>query len=199
MFKSYISWRAIDTEGRLQCDTFSGGQRYFKKYIKQQQLHLLSSKRHYQLALTQRRTNFNLTFTTDLAVLLNSGFELTIALSLLKNRYRSPVLQQCISKTLSMLHNGQSLSTALTHYPQIFPTLYLPLLKVAEATQQLPHILTCIVTQQHNSITIKNKLQKALIYPASVFAFTVFITIGLLTFAIRNCLLLLNTSLTVPT
>lgn len=183
MLKSYITWRAIDSHGRLIVNTFTGSRQLFNKFIREQQLNLISTHTQYQVKLRHNH-KIHAKFTADLEALLNSNIELTTALHVLRHRYADAHTQTNISQLITALHHGKSLSAALACHPDLFDPSYLPLLKAAEATQQLPQLLTRIVELDTKAHLIKAKLQKALIYPACVLAFTAFISAGLLTFAI---------------
>lgn len=184
MLKSEIQWRAVDSHGYLQQGVFSGNRRHFKHYLQQQQLLLIHKKILFNFSFRKRFTQQQLQFTIDLAHLLSSDHTLIDSLSLLSHRYGSSQLKNDIKQLIALLQSGQSFSQTLIKFPQLVALHYLPLIKAAEKTQQLPLTFQRIVKQQQQRLKIHHQLSKAMIYPISILVFSLFICIGLLTFAI---------------
>lgn len=182
--KRTISWHGILSNGQHTQDLFEGSKNQFSSYIKKHNITLLrwrwelriESKRHLNKQLKY--------FTNTLADLLKKRIPLIDALILIQQRTRQPTSQHLTRTLVADLHQGNTLSQALAKHPNMFSEQYVALIQTGEQTQQLTHILQHLSQQLTFYSSVRDKLIKAMIYPACVLIFTFFITLGLIIFAI---------------
>lgn len=107
-------------------------------------------------------------FTRDLALLLKSGARIDAALDLLATDMDIGRLRPVVGKVRLSIVGGESLAEALSHHPTVFPTMYVALVRVGEASGTLDHILDLLATERQRNETVRRKLAEATRYPAFV-------------------------------
>ena len=70
-----------------------------------------------------------LIFTQELSTLVKAGLTLDRSLSILSNLTENAYLSEVVRELLSEIKGGKSLSDALKIYPQVFPRVYVNLVK----------------------------------------------------------------------
>ncbi|MFC1652074.1 type II secretion system F family protein, partial [Patescibacteria group bacterium] len=68
------------------------------------------------------------------------------------------------------IEGGLSFSEALKKYPDIFPEIYINMIKVGESSGELDKALNELATQQEKDYELLAKIRSALAYPAFIFA-----------------------------
>ncbi len=104
-------------------------------------------------------------FTLDLHALLTAGLPVDKALSLLINVAEKEKFKEVVSALLKSVQSGNSLSEALAVYPNIFPMLYINMVKAGETGGVLPLVLERLGTFLENSQDLKDYIKSAMVYP----------------------------------
>ncbi len=123
-------------------------------------------------------------FGHELALLINTGIPVSKALEMIALNHEKPEMKTIIVDLKRQIESGKSLTHALKKYPAFFNPLFIQLILVGEQTGSLSSQLNQAATYLEKFLTLKNKLIKALSYPAFVLFFSVFIMIGILTLII---------------
>jgi general secretion pathway protein F len=105
-------------------------------------------------------------FSRDLALLLKAGARLDSALELLATDMDIARLAPVIGKIRSSIVAGESLGEAVSHHPQVFPAIYVALVRVGETSGTLDHILEVIASDRERAEALRRKLGEAMRYPA---------------------------------
>lgn len=143
-------------------------------------------------------TNFNLfkkrfsskerlTFTRQLAGLLNAGIGLEKSLAIINRLSFSREMNLIISQLYRLLQEGHSFTAALEKYPQHFNKLYISLVRAGEAGGILPQVLNRLIRYQEEELSLKNFIISSLIYPfilglASIAVLLLYVIVVLPTF-----------------
>lgn len=118
------------------------------------------------LRLPEARKRFPLTlFSSELLALLSSGLSLIESLQTLEEKDSHGENRRVIAELIRHLLDGQSLSMALSHFPQIFPELYIATVRASERTGELPQALGRFVAYQNQLEQVRKKVIAASIYP----------------------------------
>lgn len=118
------------------------------------------------LAWPARRYRFPLTlFSRELLALLGSGLSLVEALQTLAEKEPRSETHKLLTQVLAHLYEGESFSTAIAHYPDAFPALYVATVRASEKTSDLPEALTRYVAYQEQVEVIRKKVAAAAVYP----------------------------------
>ena len=117
-----------------------------------------------------------LVFTQELSTLIEAGLTLDRSLSILAELTDNAYLSEIIHELLREIKGGKSLSEAIGSYPQVFPKLYVNMVRAGEAGGALDQILKRLVEYLDEVEELRSHLKTALIYPAiltSVAAFSI--------------------------
>ena len=107
-------------------------------------------------------------FTRDLALLLKAGARLDDGLELLASDADVGRLRPVVAKLRASLLSGESLAEALAAHPNLFPPMYIALVKVGEISGTLDQVLEMLGTERARSEQMRRKLTDAMQYPAFV-------------------------------
>ncbi len=106
-----------------------------------------------------------MTFTYQIGVLLDAGFTLDRALSVLSDLTEKKALRDLIIEILSHVKSGKSLSESLSKFPSVFPLFYVNMVKAGETGGFLEDTISRIAVYLENSQALKEDIRSALIYP----------------------------------
>ena len=106
-----------------------------------------------------------MTFTYQLGVLLDAGFTLDKALSVLLDLSEKKALKSLIKEILSHIKSGKSLSESLSKFPSVFPLFYVNMVKAGETGGFLEETISRMAVYLENSQALKEDIRSALIYP----------------------------------
>jgi type II secretory pathway component PulF len=107
-----------------------------------------------------------LIFTQELHTLVRAGFPLDRSLAVLSQLAESPALAEIIQDVLKEVKGGKSFSEALAEYPEIFPKVYVNMVRAGEAGGILEEILGRLVLYLETSEDLRSYIFGAMIYPA---------------------------------
>jgi general secretion pathway protein F len=107
-------------------------------------------------------------FTRDLALLLKAGARLDDGLELLASDADVGRLRPVVGKLRGSLLSGESLAEALASHPDLFPPMYIALVKVGEISGTLDQVLEMLGAERARSEQMRRKLTDAMQYPAFV-------------------------------
>lgn len=106
-----------------------------------------------------------LLFSQELLALLTAGLGVVEALEALLEKESAPATRGVLERLLAGLREGQRFSTVLAEQPELFPPLYVGIVKAAEGTSDLPRSLSRYIDYQQRIDLVRGKLVSAAIYP----------------------------------
>lgn len=106
-----------------------------------------------------------LQFTRELATLLAAGLPLDRALSLLGNLVEGDEFKRVLGAVLEAVRAGKSLAASLGEHGDIFPKLYVNMIRAGEAGGILESVLRYLADYLESSQALKEEIKSALIYP----------------------------------
>ncbi|TDY31184.1 type II secretion system F family protein, partial [Paraburkholderia rhizosphaerae] len=104
-------------------------------------------------------------FSEELLALLTAGLSIVEGLEALLEREGSGRLRGVLERLLSGLREGKRFSSLLAEQPDVFPPLYVGIVRAAEGTSDLPRSLQRYIDYQSRIDQVRNKLVSAAIYP----------------------------------
>lgn len=127
-------------------------------------------------------------FTGELATLLKAGLPLDRSLSSLSTLSENPTLQSVVSQVLAKVQEGRSLSQALGEHPQVFPPLYINMIRAGEAGGVVEGVLERLAEYLERSEKTRDEIRSAMVYPLVLattagVAITIMLTVVLPRFA----------------
>jgi len=106
-----------------------------------------------------------LLFSQELLALLSAGLGIVESLEALLEKEASPATRSALSRLLESLREGKRFSAALGEQGELFPALYIGIVKAAEGTSDLPRALSRYIAYQQRIDLVRAKLVSAAIYP----------------------------------
>lgn len=108
------------------------------------------------------------TVTRQLATMVTAGLPLTQALEVLVGQMKQGTMRRTFENIIRDIDGGTAFSKSLEKYPNVFPRLYISLIKAGEASGNLDVILTKLANSLESQAEFKSKVKGALIYPMIV-------------------------------
>ena len=124
----------------------------------------------------------------QLALVLGAGVPLLSCLRLMAKQTPNDRLREILVGVADDIEGGSDLSEAMSHYPKVFSSLYVNMIRAGEASGHLEDTLNRIAALQEYELETKERVRHATRYPklvvgALVAAFFVVVTFVIPTFA----------------
>jgi len=118
-------------------------------------------------------------FTHQLATMIEAGLPITQALRTLSRQQKSYGFRAVIDDLCKGVQRGQPLSNAMKKHPRAFDSMYVRLIESAEKSGMLENALNQLTKYLERKRNLRRQVIRALIYPAFVLCFAVFVLAGL--------------------
>lgn len=125
-----------------------------------------------------------ITFSRQLATLLESGVPVMRSLELLEEQTTSKPLAHAIRGIAKSVRGGSSLADAVRAFPNVFPTLYSRMVELGERTGHIEEMLRQLASYMEREEEIVKRVRGAMAYPAFVMVLAVVIVGVLMTTAL---------------
>lgn len=132
--------------------------------------------------------------TRQLATMVSSGLVLSDAIDILEEQTTNKTLKQTFAEASQDIKGGLTLARALGKYPNIFPRLYVNLIKSGEASGKLDQVLIQMADGLEKDREFQAKVKGALIYPALVLGMMFMVVIIMMVFVIPKMIKLYEQS-----
>jgi general secretion pathway protein F len=106
-----------------------------------------------------------LQFTQELSTLLSAGLPLDRSLSILGGLIEEKEFSTVLKTILEAVRAGKSLAASMGEHPQVFPKLYVNMIRAGEAGGILESVLRYLAEYLEGSQALKEDIKSALIYP----------------------------------
>ncbi len=106
-----------------------------------------------------------LQFTRELGTLLSAGLPLDRSLSILGGLFEGGELGQILRSLVEAVRAGKSLATSMADHPDIFPKIYVNMVRAGEAGGILESVLRYLTEYMENTLALREDIKSALIYP----------------------------------
>ena len=131
-----------------------------------------------QLATAKKKIKFShqwikladfLSFSRQLATMIESGITLTRSLDVILSQTESAQFYAALTKVKAAVEQGSSLSAALGAQPKIFNQFWVSLVEVGEASGTLPSVLNKLAYYLEQQDHFRSTIISGIIYPAILF------------------------------
>ncbi|MCK4408892.1 MAG: type II secretion system F family protein [Candidatus Eisenbacteria sp.] len=112
-------------------------------------------------------------FTKQLTSMLHAGLPLTRALYSLARDEANRTLSDVVVQVASDIEGGETLSSAMSRHPGVFPRLYISMVKSGEQSGKLVTIMRHLAQYMDRTEAVKRKVRSAMTYPAFVVGFSI--------------------------
>ncbi|MCK4753261.1 MAG: type II secretion system F family protein [Planctomycetes bacterium] len=104
-------------------------------------------------------------FTTQLAVMLDSGVVLSDALDAIAGQSEQDKFKMILSNVALRVKNGENFSGALSTYPRVFSSMFVSMVKVSEASGRMTEMLRVLCGYLNFEHETRRRVKGALVYP----------------------------------
>ncbi len=104
-------------------------------------------------------------FTRELATLLDAGLTLSKSLSVLLTMTRNKATLKVVENLLRDIREGESLASALKNQDGLFPKFYVSMASAGEASGQLAQVMGKLSHYLERSNQVREKIKSSLVYP----------------------------------
>lgn len=186
-----LYYRAIDTEGKSITGLIDGKDvRDVAAYLRNH--HLIPIKITQadkkgmlgRLSIKKPKLAERVFFTRQLASMLTSGLTLMQALEIVKNQIPNAVMAEAVQEIMVGVESGNLFSTMLKKYPDMFPPIYIALIKTSESSGLLDKVLLQLAENLEKQDKLQKTIKGALSYPIIVTAVMVLVMIVMMVFVI---------------
>ena len=123
-------------------------------------------------------------FSRQLATMMAAGVPLVQAFDIIGRGHDNPSMQDLLLAIKQDIESGTAMAKALRKYPLYFDDLVCSLVAAGEQAGVLDVLLDKIATYKEKTESIKGKIKKAMVYPATVIAVAVGVTFIIMLFVI---------------
>lgn len=121
-------------------------------------------------------------FCKQLAVMMDAGVPLITALNILIAQTRHMVLKEALIDICNQVQQGRTLTTTLSMYKNIFPSMMLHTIAAGEVGGILDDVLERLSIHLEKDYKVKAKIRAMLVYPFIVISLAIFVVMFILTF-----------------
>jgi type IV pilus assembly protein PilC len=114
------------------------------------------------------KTKHVMTFTRQLATLIDAGLPILRSLFILSEQVESVVFKEKIHAMVKDIEGGSSLSEAMSKHPKVFDGLYVNMVRAGEIGGVLEAVLDRIAYFLEKREALKGKVKSAMMYPVVV-------------------------------
>ncbi len=125
-----------------------------------------------------------MTFTRQLATLIDAGLPLLRGLQIIVRQEKNPLLKRTTQQIADSIESGGTFAEALSSHPRIFNKLYVNMVRAGEIGGVLDTVLMRLAEFMEKAQKIKSKVTGAMVYPVVVLVMALGILLFLMTFIV---------------
>jgi type II secretion system protein F len=127
----------------------------------------MGASRQSQALFSKRKVNQQqlLQFTRELGTLLAAGLPLDRSLSILGGLAEGGEFNQIVRTLVEAVRAGKSLAVSMAEHPEVFPKIYVNMIRAGEAGGILEGVLRYLTDYMEGTLALKEDIKSALIYP----------------------------------
>ena len=121
-------------------------------------------------------------FTSQLSLMLETGNSLNKALEVMAPQIQNPYFKKVVTEALENLESGCLFSEALAVYPDVFPAMFISVVKVGESGGLLKEMISQLNDYYTQKEEYVGAIKKALVYPSVLLVFCFVVIIFVMVF-----------------
>jgi len=119
-----------------------------------------------------------------LSVMINAGLPIVKSLKILNTQTKNEKLKRILIDVAKKVEGGESFSSALKKYDNVFTDSEVGIIASGEASGQMNKVLNDLAEEAEKSNSLKSKIKSAMIYPVVVLAILVGVTVVVMTLVV---------------
>ncbi|KAA8733702.1 type II secretion system F family protein [Acinetobacter qingfengensis] len=182
-----FQYEGVDRKGlKIKGDIPAKNMALAKVYLRKQGIIVrkISQKREIEFInklLKKRVSTLDITiFTRQLATMMKAGVPLVQGFEIVAEGLDNPAMRDVVLGIKTDVEGGNTFAGALRKYPQYFDELFCSLVASGEQSGALETMLDRVAIYKEKSELLKQKIKKALKYPATVVVVAIIVTIILM-------------------
>jgi type IV pilus assembly protein PilC len=157
--------RASATKTAENLDFVKERQKPVDSQMQKEHIEARSKARSQQLHTAKVKQAELILFTTQLAVMLDSGVVLSDALDAIAEQSEEGTLKMIITDAAEAVKSGENFSKALTAYPKAFNSMFISMVKASEASGKMVEMLRVLSGYLSFEAETRKRIKGALTYP----------------------------------
>ncbi len=130
------------------------------------------------------KTSELLVFTRQLSTIVSAGLPLLQGLDILAEQTEDANFAAVINAIGQDVESGSSFSEALRKYPQVFPDLYVSMVRAGEAGGDLDGVLLQLADYLESMAELRRRIKSAMTYPVAALSLILLISAGLVVWVV---------------
>lgn len=128
---------------------------------------------HKELSIGQKVKNQDFViYTRQFATLIRAGVSIVESTRILADQTKSKPLKKALNNVEEDVRTGLTFSDAAAKYPNVFPAVFVNMIRAGEATGNLDTSLERLAMSLEKQFTIKKKVQSTMTYPVILLILT---------------------------
>src|SRR3989338_5550418 len=107
-------------------------------------------------------------FARNMAVMIEAGLALSRALQVFFKQTKNPKFRMVLQSIVDDINKGSSFSDALQKWNDVFPSVFIFMVRAGEESGGLVEALNVVGSQMEKTYTLKKKIRGAMTYPAVI-------------------------------
>lgn len=176
---SHFSYTAKKNDGDVYRGTAEARDRFeLYQIVRREGAHILSvaeettsdffSVEYWNMLLAHIGEYEKILFARNLGAMLSAGLALARALSVIERQTKNIKLARLVADVASDVRRGTTFHDALARFPDVFPPLFIAMVRAGEESGNLAHSLIAVSDQMERMYNLKKKIQGALVYPSII-------------------------------
>ena len=187
-----FSYTAKKPDGSTYTDTFEGADKseLFTAIHNKGDI-LISHKEIVKSSIDDRLNKFmsvfnrikmieKITFARSLGNMLEAGLSLTRAIAVMEKQTKKIKLKEVFTTLNTDISSGKTFHEALERFSDVFPPIFISMVKAGEESGNLSESLKTIALQMEKTYQLQKKIKGAMVYPAVILSVMVLIAIILM-------------------
>lgn len=121
-------------------------------------------------------------FTRQLAELTEAGVPVVQCITSLQRFTPSSRFQEVLQSVSADIQRGQGLHQAMAGHPEVFSNVYLSMIKVGEASGNLPGLVARLADYLDRDLELRGKIRSALTYPVFILIFSMILVYAMVAY-----------------
>ncbi len=141
---------------------------------------------HFDLSFIFNRVNTKdlVVFFRQLAVMIDANMPIVKALRILVRQTHNPTLKMVIAGLADEVEGGNSLSSGMDAFPEVFTPFFVNIIKSGETSGRLSQVMNYLADQKEKDYDLESNLKGAMIYPAFIISALIVVGFIVMTFVI---------------
>lgn len=123
-------------------------------------------------------------FSQQFAAIINAGISLVDALNILSSQMDNHYFREVLDEIQKDVETGSSLAEAVSRHPDVFPDLYVQLLRAGETGGVLDQVLNNLAEHYEKQEKLRNMIKSALYYPLTIGLVAIVVVVFLISFVV---------------